>query len=81
MSSQPAKDGEDKGLPGMTTRAKSQQPLISSLFNSHLNLAKKIRTFPDRRVACDPWETLPYRIAKATRAPNIINPQKRSNAC
>ena len=79
MSSQPKKVGEDKGLPGMTTRAKSQQPLISNLLNSHNNnnLPKKLRTFPDRRAACDPWETRSYAIAKATPAPIIINPHRR----
>ena len=77
MSSQPEKVGEDKVLPGMTTRAKSQQPLISNLFNSHQNLPKKIRTFPDSRVVCDPWETRPYAIAKASAPPKIINPHRR----
>jgi hypothetical protein len=37
MSSQPEKDGDNEDTPGMTTRAKSQQPLISNLFNSHAN--------------------------------------------
>ena len=55
MSSHPEKDGDNKDIPGMTTRAKSQQPLISNLFNSHANL--------------------PYRVAKATRSPDTINPQ------
>ena len=42
MSSQPEKDGDNKDIPGMTTRAKSQQPLISNLFNSHVNLPYRV---------------------------------------
>ena len=42
MSSHPGKDGDNTDIPGMTTRVKSQQPLISNLFNSHVNLPYRV---------------------------------------
>ena len=70
MTSQPEKDCGGLDGPGMATRARSQQPIVSNLFYNftNLNIPKKIRTFPDRRVACDPWETRPYAIVKSTPA-------------
>ena len=75
MTSQPEKDCGGLDGPGMATRARSQQPIVNNLFNNftNLNIPKKIRTFPDRRVACDPWETRPYSIVKSTPAPMVVN--------
>ncbi len=60
----------------MATRARSQQPVIPNLFNL-AEMPKKLRTFPDTRVACDPWETRPYGEAKSGRAPIVINAHRR----
>ena len=60
MSSQPEKGGEEEEVTGVTTRARSQQPLIPNLFNSYSNLPKKVKAVPDRNIASDPWEPLPY---------------------
>ena len=85
MSSQPEKGGEEEEVTGVTTRARSQQPLIPNLFNSYSNLPKKVKAVPDRNIASDPWEPLPYRIAKANvnnsnskRGPRLANPEKVS---
>jgi hypothetical protein len=76
MTSQPEKDCGGQDGQGMATRARSQQPVIPHLFNLP-EIPKVLRTKPDTRVACDPWETRPYGEAKAGRVPIVIDAHRR----
>ncbi len=76
MTSQPEKDCGGQDGQGMATRARSQQPAIPHLFNLS-EIPKVLRTKPDARVACDPWETRPYGEAKAGRVPIVIDAHRR----
>ena len=76
MTTQPEKASVGQDGLGMATRARFQQPIVSNLFNDYSNLPKKSRTFPDRRVACDPGDSI-LSGSESCPTPIVMNAHRR----